>query len=118
MNKKIISRLVDASYIENTFDEVKVHKIVSLLKRKELKLYIKALKQYEQEHTVIVEVPQGNEDAYKQLVKEIFSKKNVIYKVNPSLILGIKIIDNDIIYEMDLQSIFDDILTKMKQSYD
>ncbi len=116
MDIKKIKKLVLASYVDKKLNPVRVKKITGLLARSDLKTYIKVLKSYEKENTVIINLPFVYND--KKMFEEMFKGKKIIYKEDPSLIAGIKIINNDIVYEYDLKNTLEDIATYIGLAYD
>jgi hypothetical protein len=116
MNSNKIARLVKASYVNNKLDEKIVNKIASLISRSDLKKYIDGLKLSEKKKTLIVSSSSDNQDVKK--LKELFPHKKIIIKKDPSLMLGIRIVDNDIAYEFTLKNTLDKIVEHIEQSYD
>lgn len=104
MNKKYIHQLVKASYTKDTLDSKIVEKIASLLSRADLKQYIRGIKLTEKARTlslVLVDKKFYN----KSLVKGF--KKHIEVVEDPSLLLGAKVIDNDMVYDMSLKNKLD-----------
>lgn len=101
MSKKIINQLVLASYTKDTLDSKKVEKVVKLLSRSDLKLYIRGLKLAEKQKTITLVLP--NEKFYN---KSLLGKttKRIIVRQDPSLLMGAKIIDNDMVYDVSLKN--------------
>lgn len=112
MSKKEIKQLVIASYTKEKLDIKKINKIVKLFTKKDLKSFIKYLKAYEKTKTVIIEMPNLTDktDLLKQM-KKLYSNKNIELKENKSLIAGIKIIDNDMVYEQNLKNKLENIVS-------
>lgn len=113
MNRKQIEKLVCLSYTKGRLDEVKVQKISRILSKRLLKEYIKFLKRYEQKNKLIIVIYQSDP---KEIIKirkhyeKIFPKKNIVFQEDKTLIGGIKIIDNDKIYEFSLKGIFGELI--------
>lgn len=118
MNKKNIKKLVQASYNKKNLDIKNINKIASLLKRADLKRYIKALKTNEIKSTVFIEMPKIYKDGYHNFFKKKFPDKKIVYSVNPSLLLGVKIIDLDTVYEMNLSNVLNNLAIQTQQIYD
>lgn len=116
MNIKKIKTLVLASYTDKRLNVDKVNKIAGLLTRKDLKTYIKVLKSYEKKNTVIVNLPFLYND--KKIFDKMFKGKKIIYKEDPSLIAGVRIINNDIVYEHNLKNTLEDISAHIGLAYD
>lgn len=110
MTKKIISQLVIASYTKDMLDEKKVNRIVSLLSRAELKLYIRGLKLSEKSRTISLVLPD------KKLYNKADAKrlrKQVTVVEDKSLLLGAKIIDNDMVYDLSLKNSLDEFIQSL-----
>lgn len=116
--KKRIEKLAQQSYQSGKLDLETVNLISSYLSRKQLKIYIKALKRIEQMQTVNIDVPSDNEELYQLLLKDKFAGKNIIVKHDPELLLGIKIRENDTIYEFSLKNALENIYTHVQETYD
>lgn len=107
-----------ASYTDGNLDQVKVEKIAKLLNRKTLKQYIKALKNYEKQNTVYISLSSDVDKDTQDLLKNLFLKKKKVFKKDEDLLLGIKVANNDLIYETSLKNSLDALLDKIKQTYD
>lgn len=118
MDKKTIKKLVQASYNKKELDIKKVNKIVNLLKRADLKRYIKQLKANEIKSTVFIEMPKIYKNGHDSLFKKAFPDKKIVYSVNPSLLLGLKIVDSDTVYEMNLSDVLNNLTIQAQQIYD
>jgi hypothetical protein len=112
MTKKEIKQLVFASYTKNNLDMKKINKIIKLFTKKDFKSYIKFLKAFEKTKNLIVEIPSiaGKEEILKY-VKKLYPEKNIVLKENKKLLAGIKIIDNDIVYEENLKNKLENIVS-------
>ncbi len=104
MDTKLIRKLALASYINNKLDEEKVNRIVVNLKRRELREYIKALKDLQNKNTVYVDYSDELDDNYKSEIEGLYLNKSVIFRKNKDLILGIKITENDIVSNINLDN--------------
>ena len=108
MKKDMIKKLATASYSRDTLDEKKVNKISKLLKREELKAYIRSLKMIEDQKNVTIEVASSeNLSGLKLHFSKLFPNKKISVKINDSLISGIKIVDYDNVYELSLKDILE-----------
>src|SRR3989344_4341165 len=103
MNVKKIKILASQSYKNSNMNGEIINKIANLLTRKELKLYIKELKLIEKKKSVIVHLPYPPTVIEKNRLQKLFSDKKIIFIIDPSLIAGIKIVDNDLISELNLK---------------
>lgn len=105
MKKNVVKKLAELSYSKNTLDGGKITKISKRLKRADLKVYIKTLKDMESRKTVLITIP--NENGMKD-IKEHFTKiypdKKLVFNFDSSLLSGIKVTDYDNEYELSLKS--------------
>ena len=116
MIKKQIKKLAELSYTKETLDSKKVNKIVKYLKTDELKEYIKAIKIIENNKKVVLIVPEisGKESIIKEM-KKLFPGKKIIVKTDKSIIAGIRIIDNDNIYDFNLKDTLNNLVTYINE---
>ena len=104
MDKKTIKKLSLASYANHKLDEKKVNRIVKYLNRADLKIYIKALKLIEKSNTVFVFVPNQYSNLIVNDIKKMYPDKTIIAQIDKSLIAGIKIVNNDEVFESNLKN--------------
>lgn len=116
MNKKKIDKLIAVSYKGSDLDQKKVNKIASLISRSDLKKYISGLNLKELEKSLIISSPMNNQ--YSKKFEILFPNKKIIFKKDPTLMLGMKIIDNDTVYEFTMKNSLDKILNYIEQNYD
>ena len=110
MTKKFIAQLVAASYTKDTLDEKKVMRIADTLSRQDLKTYIRGLQLVEKSKTISLVLPDAK--LYnKSLATKV--KKRVKIVEDKSLLLGYKIIDNDMIYDMSLKDKLEDFVQSL-----
>lgn len=103
MTKKQIQQLIHASYKNDTLDEKIVAKIAQLLSRKDLKAYVRSLQLAEKSRTISLVLP--NSKIYnKGVFEKVFKNKKITVTEDPSLLLGLKVIDNDMVYDYSLKS--------------
>jgi F0F1-type ATP synthase delta subunit len=115
MNKKLLKQLVLESYIKGELDQKKVMAIADRLTRKELKVYIKALKQTEKQRSVTIAIAgKATEEQQKQF-QSMFPNKKVIVTYDPSLMTGVRISNNDDIFEMNLKHELDVIIQQVSE---
>ena len=116
MNNKKIIQLALASYKGKSLDEKKVNTISSYLGRSDLKKYINALKNLDNNKKLIVSSPTGNFDTAQ--FEKFFPDKKIVFRKDPSLVLGIKIVDNDIEHEFTLKNSLNKIISYIENDYD
>ncbi len=119
MTDKKIKVLAKESFFKNSLNQKKVKLIVKSLKRSELKEYIKALKLIEAKNTVFLTLSQRTkaeitEDILKNL-KSQFPSKKIELVFDPTLIAGIKIVSDDLIYDFNVKNTLEEILSHIKE---
>ena len=114
MDKKKIDKLIALSY--KNLDKKKVEEIGSLLSKADLKKYIEGLKSAERENNLIIYSPVDNH--YEKRFQKLFPNRKIVFVLDPSLMLGIKIIDNDKIYDFTLKNSLEKIIGYIEQNYD
>lgn len=102
--KDLIKQLVQISYTNGTLNPDMVARIAAKLNRKELKAYIHGLKAYEKKTTITVEVAHPAVPIDEKALQSIFGQKKIRKNVNPDLLLGLRITDNDDVYNMNLKT--------------
>lgn len=116
MNSKKIGKLIAASYKDGYLDQKKVNRITSLLSKSDLKKYINGLKLKELKKSIIISSPINDQDLKK--FEKLFPHKKIILKKDPSLMLGVQVVDNDIVYDFTLKNSLDKIQDYIEQNYD
>lgn len=112
MTKKQIKKLALISFSKNDLDFKKVKRISSKLKRYELREYIKYLKAYDMKKKVVILVPnlkESEKTAQNKEISKLFIGRKIIYREDPELLLGVRIIDNDRIYDFNLKNSFEEM---------
>ena len=113
--KNIIQGLVVKSYKQDQLDPAIVDLVANKLNRRELKQYIRLLRKQENKKQVIVTVPKSLTSEERDMIQKLFTGKKLYYTVDPSMISGIRIIDNDVEYEVSLDQIFQNLLAHMSK---
>jgi F0F1-type ATP synthase delta subunit len=116
MKKKRIQELVTISYNGEQLDEKSVQLIADKLNRNILKQYISMLKAEEKKKMIFVTTPKPLTKNEREKISTFFPKKKLIEQIDPSMIAGIKIVENDNAYEMDLNQIFHDIIRSVNNN--
>lgn len=104
MDKRLIKKLVEAGYVDHKLDADRVNKIAEHLTRLELKEYIKALKERRKRLTVYIDSSFELPEQFKKELEDLFVNKEVIFRKDSNLMLGIRITENDIVYNLNLQN--------------
>ncbi|MEX2007188.1 MAG: hypothetical protein WD992_00230 [Candidatus Levyibacteriota bacterium] len=120
MTKKQIDKLTLASYKGNKLNIKKIYKITSGISRRDLKMYIYALKNWERKHNVEIIIP---DEKYKRnlnlaMIKRIFPEKEIKYSIDSTLTTGVKIINQDMVYDFNLKDTLEDIVEHIRAQYD
>lgn len=116
MTTKQIKKLAVISYTGKSLDIKKVIRITKLLNRAQLKRYVQFLKSLEQTKTV--RVIMSKFDAKSSLTKElkkVFPDKQFQFSEDKSLIAGLKLIDNDNVYDFNLKNTFENLVSYINQ---
>jgi len=111
MNKKLLKKLINASLIEDNLDEKKIEYISSKLNREDLKIFINELKKQVKKTTIYVETayPLTNKEPYLKEITNLFPNKKIEFRVNPSLILSVKIINNNNVFDINMNNLLNKI---------
>jgi F0F1-type ATP synthase delta subunit len=112
MTTKLIKKLAVISYTGKSLDIKKITRISKLLNRAQLKRYVQFLKNFEQAKTVQVIMPKldTNSSLTKEL-KKIFPDKQLQFSEDKSLIAGVKLIDNDNVYDFNLKNTLQNLVS-------
>lgn len=111
MTKKIIKQLVMASYKKGNLDEKMVSEIAKKLNRTQLKRYIKGLKDFENKNSVTITLAKNPTQQEKRQLETLYPNKKILYNIDESLILGMRIENYDNVYEMNLQNTLSSLLS-------
>ncbi len=110
MIKNKIKKLAQLSYTKGELDGKKVKKIANFLSRQDLKEYIKILRELENAKKVTVIVPRLYKDKeFEKQLSGVFDGKKIIFKEEPSLITGLRVENNDLIYELSLKNTLENL---------
>lgn len=108
--KKKLQDLVNESYNGEQLDSKTVAMLADHMNRQTLKQYISLLKQTEKKKQVIITSPKSLSESDKKALQGLFPKKKIIYVLDPEMINGIQITNNDEEYEINLNRTFHDII--------
>lgn len=118
MIKDRVKLLVKESYTDGTLDENKVLSITESLKRSELKAFIKEIKKIERKRTVIVATPYVPSETEQRSLTDLFPGKNLEFLADSSMLAGLKIINDDLITDINLKEKLKKISDYLEESYD
>jgi F0F1-type ATP synthase delta subunit len=112
MTTKQIKKLAIVSYTNSLLDAKKINRIAKLLNRSQLKRYIQFLKSLEKSKTVkIVMAKLDAKSGLEKQIKSKFPNKRLEFLEDKSLIAGIKLIDNDNIYDFSLANTLENLVS-------
>ncbi len=103
MKTKLIKKLAQESFANNKLDENRVKIISNKLKRKDLRSYLRVLKILDRESTLYVSMPITDDASVQNTLQIRFPNKKIVYTLNKDLLAGVKIVDNDLLYDFTLQ---------------
>lgn len=109
MTKKQIQLLVAQSYNIQELEREAVETIAKTLKRADLKRYLKALKVQEKKNSVIVVLPKPPSIEDQKECQKMFPDRKIVYRLDPTLTLGVKIIKGDTLYEYSMKNTLNEI---------
>lgn len=115
MNKNQLENLVTLSYTGDSLDEKTVLAVADKLKRKDLKRYIKELRRSEAKNSVIITLPFQADEGDRKRFEDIFTGKRILFNVDQSLLMGVSIINNDIIYNLSLKDALEKVVSYMSK---
>jgi len=120
MTAKQIKKLAIQSFNKSyNLDTKQIKKVAPFLRRRELKTYIKFIKKIENEKKINVFIPMDKVDKkITNKIMNIFPNKTIQYFVDPDLIAGIRIVDNDMVYEFNLEDSLENLIAHIRESYD
>lgn len=111
MTKKQLTYLLSQTYKNGELDQEAVLAISQALRRSALKQYLNALKKEEQKKQVVITSPFVLSEKLKQRLQEAYSSKRLIYRIDKTLLLGIRVEEYDRIITYDLN----DMLLQSKE---
>src|SRR5579872_2682018 len=99
MTNKQLKHLAMNSFQENSLDEQKANQIIARLKKKDARAYVRALRLHESQLAVNVSLPYPADEKTKKSLQIRFPDKKMVYTIDKELLGGMKIIENDILYD-------------------
>lgn len=122
INKSKIKKIAILSFDKNqNLNPERIKTIKKTLKQNELREYVKAIKKIENQKTIELVIPNENTTELKEILKSIekaYPDKKIVVKYDPSLIAGIRIINDDNVYELSIQGMLEDALSTIAKNYD
>lgn len=102
MNKSFMKKVVQASFVNGILDETNVSRIAKSLTYSELKLYTTLLKRELAKLSVIVISANSLTSDQQAETMNLYPGKSVSFEIDPTLLGGMRVIENDMIYENNL----------------
>ena len=95
-------------------DYKKVLRISKLLIKEDLKEYIKNLKMMESKNSVVViTADETISPVVSDKISQLFPKKRIIKKIDPSIIAGLRLINDDLIYDFNLKNMLNGAIVNL-----
>lgn len=110
MIHRTLKNLALMSYNKDLLDEDAVNKIAAKLSRKDLKTFIRLLHAEEKKREVYVTSAAALNKNDKEKIEKLYQNKRVVYAIDSDMVSGIKIVENDEEYEINLNKTFHDIM--------
>lgn len=110
MIKKLIKQLAQESFDNNNLSDKKITLITARLKRTDTRAYLQALKLLTQQKTVFVQTPIAIDESAQKQLQIMFPNKKIVYTIHKDLLAGMRIIDNDLLYDYSLGAKIDKVL--------
>lgn len=111
MIKKQMQQIVTASYKKGLLDETFVNNVLLHLTRKDQKKYINELKTFEQKNSVTVTTAYPLSEKDMEKIIALYPNKKINVEIDPLLILGVTIVDTDMVYSANLADTLDKMVT-------
>lgn len=112
-NKKRLQVLLQLSLTDGQIDAQKVAAISSMLSKRELTTYYKAIRKFHFEHSVDVFTPAALDKTVTEKLSELFEGQDVTFEIDPGLLAGMKVRVGDTVFDSSLQF----TLEKVKDEY-
>ena len=115
MTKKEYKELIGISFTKAELNSEVIERIANALTRSELKEYLRLLKLEISRRTVrVTNALPLNKEQQKEL-EALFSEKKVVYEMDKNLILGTRVLNGDLVYNMNLKQQLSDLETYVSQ---
>lgn len=110
--------LAKLSFTDNSLNQQKADIIVAKLKRKDARAYIRALRLHESYMSVNVLLPYPADQTLGKKLQIHFPDKKIVYTIDKSVLAGMRIIENDILYDYSLEAKVDRLIKNMYETND
>lgn len=118
LHKKISQELISACCDNDCLSLEKVQQYTKNMNRSRLKQCICEFRNFVQKTSVFIDTPKELSIKDKDTLSSFFKGKKIVYRTDPSLILGLKITDKDIVHSFDLSSRLQSLRENVAQNYD
>ncbi len=118
MTKKEIKILALKSFVRDNLDSRKVKFFVKKMTRRDLRTYIRTLKELESKKKIIVFLPSLEKvktNEFNKQINRLFPNKKIVYEEDPNLLLGTRILNNDLIYDFNLKNTLENMAETIGQ---
>ncbi len=110
MTRKQVKLLAEKSFVRRKLDSKRVLSFTKLMKRKNLREYVRAIKAIDAKNKVTIVVPSLAKKGDLSSIARLYLDKEVIYEEYPTLMVGVKIIDNDLVHYFNLKNSLENIV--------
>lgn len=118
LHKKISQDLISACCDNDCLSLEKVQQYTKNMNRSRLKQCICEFKNFVQNTSVFIDSSKELSIKNKDILSKFFKNKKIVYRIDPNLILGLKITDKDMVYSFDLSSRLQNLREDVAQNYD
>ncbi len=120
MTTKKIRKIAQNSFINGKLDKKVIAKVTRTFTRREFKTYVRALRIITKKRVVKVYVPNKRlvTREIKNSLLNFFQEKELDFIEEPEILAGIRIVDNDMIYELNLRDSLENMINYLRKSYD
>lgn len=118
MTKKQLKELLGKSYTKDKLDSEKVEMIANVLPRRDLKNYIRGIKTWEKRKNIVISLPYLPSEEEKRKLESLYPKKSLIYDIDPELLVGVRVNENDTIMDFSARNALNNLLEHLDQTYD
>jgi hypothetical protein len=116
MDKKQIAKLVEMSFVDGVLDEHSVNKAIGQLDGRELREFLKILTEQEKRQQVYIDLTFAIKEGDKKIFRELFPGKRVVFRNDTDLVFGIRITDNDMVYNLNMKDALDQIKSNLRKN--
>ncbi len=116
MNKSDIKKIANLSISNGVLNRNVTSYVLKNLGRQELILYLRFIKRIISENSVRVQSQETLTPIMKSLIEQKFKNKDIYYEVDENVGEGIKVIENDTVFDFTLNGYMDTALNNLKSN--